>query len=138
MAKMILTASFITLGAVDRRDWVARSELAVDVETKDATVWASGGWKENLTGLKSGNMALMFKNDHAAGALDETMWALFLAGAPVPFELRASNAARSVNNPGYTGNLLITGWTPISGSPGDLNEFTVTYPTTGPVSRLVA
>jgi hypothetical protein len=98
MAKMILTASFITLGAVDRRDWVARSELA----------------------------------------LDETMWALFLAGAPVPFELRASNAARSVNNPGYTGNLLITGWTPISGSPGDLNEFTVTYPTTGPVSRLVA
>jgi hypothetical protein len=135
MAKMILTSTILLLNAVDRSTWVARCELAVEAEAKDVTVFASGGFKENLSGLKSGNLAIMFDNDVATAQLDETMWTLFIASAPVTFEVRAASAVVGVSNPKYTGNIVITGWTPISGSPGDVNQFTVTYPTTGPVAR---
>src|SRR5580693_5904761 len=120
MAKLILTAASLLLNGVD---------LAVEAEVKDVTVFTSGGFKENLSGLKSGNLQIGWKNDLAAGALDELMWALFIASAAVTFEVRAVNSARSTSNPGYTGSVIINEWTPITGSPGDVNEFSVTYPT---------
>lgn len=138
MAKMILTSTFLGLNSVDRSQWVARAELAVEAEAKDVTTFASGGFKENLSGLKSGNLAIMFDNDLAVSLLDETMWALFIAGAPVAFEVRAASAARSTSNPGYTGTVIITAWTPISGAPGDVNQFSVTYPTSAAIVRNTA
>lgn len=138
MAKMILTSLFTSINAVDRSQWVARSELAVQGEAKDITTFASGGFKENLVGLKSGDLALMLDNDMAVASLDETMWALFIASAAVSFEVRATSAARSTSNPGYTGNLVLTNWTPVSGAPGDVNQFSVTYPTTGAIVRNIA
>jgi hypothetical protein len=138
MAKMILVSSVLLLNAVDRSTWVAKVELAVDAEAKDVTVFASGGFKENLSGLKSGNLAVTFDNDVVLAQLDDTMWTLFIASAPVTFEVRAASAARSTSNPGYTGSVIITGWTPITGSPGDVNAFSVTYPTTGAIVRNTA
>jgi hypothetical protein len=137
MAKLILTAAQLLLNTVDRSSWVTNVELAVDAEAKDVTVFTSGGFKENLSGLKSGNLAVTWDNDLAAGSLDELMWALFIASAAVSFEVRAVNTARSTSNPGYTGSVILTGWTPISGAPGDVNGFNITYPTTGAVVRNV-
>jgi len=135
MAKLILTAAFLSLNGVDRSSWVSQVELAVEAEVKDVTVFTSGGFKENLSGLKSGNLQIGFKNDLAAGALDELMWALFIASAAVTFEVRAVNTTRTTSNPGYTGSVIVSSWTPVTGSPGDVNEFSVTYPTTGVVAR---
>lgn len=137
MAKLILTAAQLLLNGVDRSSWTSSVELAVEAEVKDVTVFTSGGFKENLSGLKSGNLQIGWKNDLAAGALDELMWALFIASAAVTFEVRAVNTARSTSNPAYTGSVIVNGWTPITGSPGDVNEFSVTYPTTGIITRAV-
>lgn len=138
MPKLVLVAAFASINAVDRSSWTSNVSLAVEAEAKDVTTFASGGFKENLSGLKSGNIAFGFKNDVAVGQLDDLMWTLFIAGAAVAFEVRASNASRSTSNPGYTGNLIITNWTPISGAPGDVNEQSVTFPTTGVISRATA
>lgn len=138
MAKLILTAAFLSLNGVDRSSWTSNVQLAVEAEAKDVTTFASGGFKENLSGLKSGNIQIGFKNDLAAGQLDELMWALFIASAAVTFEVRALQSARSTSNPGYTGSLIVTGWTPISGAPGDVNEQSVTYPSTGAIVRQTA
>lgn len=135
MAKLILTAAFLSLNTVDRSSWTSNVQLAVDAEAKDVTTFASGGFKENLSGIKSGNLQIGFKNDLAAGALDELMWALFIASAPVAFEARAVNSARSTSNPGYTGFVILTNWTPITGAPGDVNELSVTYPTSAAIAR---
>lgn len=137
MAKLILTASTILINAVDRSSWVTRVELAVQAEAKDVTVFTSGGFKENLSGLKDGTLAVTWDNDLAAGQLDELMWALFIASAATTFEVRAVSSARSTSNPGYTGSIILTGWTPIAGAPGDVNSFNVSYPTSGPIVRNV-
>ena len=133
MAKQVIKAAYLALNGVDRSSWTSKTELTVEYEEKDATVWTSGGAKEVLAGLEGSKLAITFKNDVASGQLDETMWAL--RGTVVPFEVRVNNTAVGTSNPKYTGSVLIGSWTPISGSPGDVNEASVTYTCSGVVTR---
>ncbi|WP_047892151.1 phage tail tube protein [Micromonospora sp. RV43] len=136
MPLMVLKAAYLAINGVDRSGNTSKCEVTAEVEEKDVTTFASQGWKEVLGGLASGGVAVSFKNDVAASALDSAMWALF--GQVVTFEARATNAVVGTSNPKYTGNMLIKSWTPISGSPGDVNEASYTFPSSGPISRATA
>lgn len=133
MAKAVIKAGYLSINAVDRSANTAKSELSIEYEEKDATVFTSNGAKEVLAGLEGSKLAVTFKNDHAASALDESMWAL--RGTVVAFEIRLTNAAVSTSNPKYTGQVLIGGWTPISGAPGDMNEASYTWTCSGVITR---
>lgn len=133
MAKMVLLAEYVSINANDLKTWNAKAELAVEVEEKDVTTYASLGWKEVLGGLKSGNTQLEFKQDFAAAALDAIMWPLL--GTVVPFEFRADQGAVSTSNPKYTGFVLIKEWNPLTGSVGDEATAKVQFPTSGAVTR---
>jgi len=137
MPMMVLTAAYVSItgpGAI--YDHCSKVELSVDVEEKDVTTFASLGWKEVLGGLKSGTLALGLKQDIADDGLDEDFWTIL--GTVVTFEVRLSQAAVGTSNPKYTGSVLIKEWKPLSGSPGDVAEVDVSFPTSGPVTRAVA
>jgi hypothetical protein len=136
VALLVLTTSYLALNSVDRSTWTSKVELAVEVEEKDVTTFASAGWKAVTGGLKSAGLSITFKNDVADDSLDETMWALL--GTTTAFEVRATSAAVGTSNPKYTGSVLINKWVPVSGSPGDVNEASFTYPTSGTVTRGVS
>lgn len=133
MAKMVLVSTYLGLNSVDRSSWCSKVELTAEVDEKDVTTFASAGWKEVLGGLKSGSLAITLKNDLAASQLDETMWALF--GTITAFEVRGTSSAVGTSNPKYTGSVLVKNWTTVSGSPGDVNEASYTFPTSGAVTR---
>lgn len=133
MPKMVLLAAYVNINANDLSDNAAKIELTAEVEEKDVTTFGSLGWKVVLGGLKSGGLALDFKQDFAATKLDSIMWPLF--GTVVPFEVRADQAAVGTSNPKYTGNLLIKEWKPISGQVGDDASVGVSYPTSGAITR---
>lgn len=133
MAKMVLLASFVTIAANDLSAYCSSIECTAEVDEQDVTTFGSGGWKEVLGGLKSGGLKLKFKQDFAASALDSIMWPLL--GTVVAFEVRASNGARSTSNPGYTGNLLVKKWAPITGDVGSAAEVDVDYPSSGAIAR---
>jgi hypothetical protein len=133
MAKMALLASYVAINGVDLSDHTSKIELTTEVEEKDVTTFASLGWKEVLGGLKSGSLALTFKQDVAASSLDSQIWALF--GTVTTFEVRLTNAVVGTSNPKYTGSALVRQWTPISGSVGDVAEASVTWPSSGVVTR---
>jgi hypothetical protein len=133
VAKQVLKMAYVAINGVDRSSWTSKTELTVEYEEKDFTVWTSGGAKEVQGGLEGGKLALTFKNDIAAGQLDETMWAM--RNTVVPFEVRVNNTAVSTSNPKYTGSVFIGSWTPISGSPGDANEASFTYTCSGLTTR---
>ncbi len=135
MPLMVLTTSVLTINAQSLASWCSKMEVSAEVEEKDVTVFTSLGWKEVLGGLKSGSVALTVKNDLAASQLDSIMWPLF--GTVVPWTAKATSAAVGTSNPLYSGSLLVKSWTPISGSPGDVNEASHTYPTSGAISRAV-
>lgn len=136
MPKMALISSFVSINGVDLSSYCNKIELTVEVEEKDVTTFASLGWKEVIGGLKSGSLALGFKQDIAVSGLDQQLWALF--GSVTAFEVRLSNAAVGTSNPKYTGSVLVRQWSPVNGSVGDVAEVSVTFPTSGVVTRATA
>lgn len=133
MPFMVLKAAYLELNSVNRSQWTSKAELTAEVEEKDVTTFTANGWKAVLGGIASGQLAVTFKNDLAAGSLDELMWELF--SQVTTFGVRASNASVGTSNPQYGGSLLVKNWTPISGAPGDVNEASYTWPTSGAVAR---
>lgn len=133
MAKQVLLQSYVALNSTDLSTYTSKIELTVEADEKDTTTFGSGGWHENLGGIKSATLALTFKQDVAAAAIDSIMWPLF--STQVTFETRLNNSAVSTSNPKYTGTVLIKQWNPISGSVGDVAEVSVSYPTSGAVTR---
>ena len=136
MPKMVLLAEYLSLNGVDLSEYTRKGELAVEVEEKDITNYASAGWKELLGGLKSGELGIEFLQDVAATKIDSIMWPLL--GTVVAFEVRLSNAVVGTSNPKYTGSVLIKEWKPIEGSVGDEASVSVSYPTSGAVLRATA
>ncbi len=136
MPKMVLLAEYVSLNANDLSAYANKCEITVEVDEKDVTTYGSAGWKEVLGGLKSGTVAIEFKQDFAATKLDSIMWPLL--GTVVPFEVRADQATVGTSNPKYTGNLLVKAWNPITGSVGDDATVSVSYSTSGAVTRATA
>ncbi|MGW0914652.1 hypothetical protein ACWD1Z_23285 [Streptomyces sp. NPDC002784] len=133
MPKMVLLAEYLSINGTVLNTYTKKAEVAVEVEDKDVTNYASLGWKEVIGGLKSGELGVEFLQDFAAAQLDSIMWPLL--GTVVAFEVRADQAAVSASNPKYTGNILIKGWSPITGSVGDEATVSQTFPTSGAVTR---
>jgi len=135
MAKMVLLAEFVSIGGNDLSSYTRKAEVSVEVEDKEVTTYASLGWKEVLGGLKSGELGLEFLQDVAATKIDSIMWPLL--GTVVPFEVRLDSSVASASNPKYTGSVLINGWNPVEGSVGDEASVSVSFPTSGVVTRAV-
>jgi hypothetical protein len=129
----VLLQSFVSIGGTDLSSYCSKIELQTETEEKDVTTFGSAGWHENLGGIKSGSLALTFKQDVAASAIDSILWPLL--GTVAVFEVRLNNAVVGTSNPKYTGSVLIRQHNPISGSVGDVAEMSVTYPTTGAITR---
>ncbi|MET9876575.1 phage tail tube protein [Actinacidiphila glaucinigra] len=136
MPKMVLTSEYLSIGGTDLSNFTSKAEVAVEVEEKDVTTYGSAGWKEVIGGLKSGTIAIEFKQDFAASQLDSIMWPLF--GTVVAFEVRPTSAVVGTSNPKWTGSLLVKAWNPITGSVGDEASVSVSYPTSGAVTRATA
>lgn len=136
MPKMVLTSEYLSINGTDLSAYTRKAEVAVEVDEKDVTTYASAGWKEVLGGIKSGTIAIEWITDFAAAALDSILWPLF--GTVVPFEVRPTSAVVGASNPKWTGNVLAKELKPISGGVGDEATQAVTWPTSGPVLRAVA
>ena len=136
MPKKVLLDAQLAINASDVTQWTAKIELNDEFEDKETTTFASGKAKEYLGGLESGEVGITFKNDFAAAALDSIMWAL--RRSVVTFACRADAGAVTTSNPQYGGSILINKWTPMSGSVGDVAEVDVTFPLSGPMTRVTS
>lgn len=136
MPKMVLLAEYLSINANVLNAYTRKAELTVEVEEKDITNYASLGWKEVLGGIKSAELSVEFLQSFTAAELDAIMWPLL--GTVVPFEVRADQAAVGTSNPKYTGNILINGWSPLTGSVGDEASVSQGFPTSGAVTRATA
>lgn len=138
MAKMVLTSEYLSIATNDLSAYIKKAELVCEVEEKDVTTMSSLGWKTYIGGLLSGSISVEFAQDYAAAAIDSIMWPLFIAKAPVAFEVRPTSAVVGASNPKWTGNLIVKSWQAVGGGVGDDASVSATYPTSGAVTRAVA
>lgn len=125
----------LEINSVVASTWAKKATFEADVQDLDSTTFGGGGWKTLLGGLKSGTLALDLNQDFAAAQVDATLWPLFIAAVPFIVKIRPTSAAISATNPEYSGAVLLTKYSPLDGSVGDLAGTSISIPTSGVWAR---
>lgn len=133
MAKLVITAAFLTLATVDYTDEISECTLDLEVDQQDVTNMDSAGWTELIGGIKSGTLNINFKKDADLSGLDSAIFAAL--GTVIAFAIRQADTAIATTNPEYQGSVLISQWQPVAGAVGQVFEGSVGWPTSGAVVR---
>lgn len=135
MAVFVATDYKITLNGTNLSTSLVQAELALESDEVETTTFGST-WRTKVGGLRTGSVTLQFNQDFAAGAVDATIFPLLNTIGTVV--IVPTSSAVSATNPSYTANVLINSYTPFSSSVGDLATLSVTWPTSGTVTRATA
>ena len=134
MARIVLTDVGVVLGGVDLSDHIASVEISQNFDEVETTAFGDGG-RTRVAGLEDSTLSLSFHQDFDAGEVDATIAPL--VGGTASFELSpfGTAVAASGTAPRYSGIVLITEWTALNGTVGELSTADVTWPVVGQVAR---
>jgi hypothetical protein len=138
LAKFLATQFQVSLNGTDLTSSLHAVTLDVSANEVDTTTFGTSStvYKTVVGGILSGSAKLDFYQDYAAGSVDATIWPLVnTVGTLV---IKPAGTTVSATNPSYTATVLINAYSPIAGSIGDLSSFSVTWPTSGSVTRATA
>ncbi len=132
MAKFVTTDYKVTLNGTDFSTSLDSVELAIESDDVETTAFGST-FRTRVGGLKAASLTLEFHQDFGASSVDATLFPLLNTIATVV--MLPTSAAASATNPSYTATCLVNQYSPIASSVGDLATFSVTWPTSGTVTR---
>jgi len=138
LAKYVVTGNNVSINGTDVSASVARAELVITSAEVDVTDFASGGWTEVVGGLKSGSVSLDFHSDFGAGGLSTVVTEDLVGTIGTVVIIAGNGTAASATTPEYTAEVLISSVTPVSGAVGDLSTYSVTWATSGEVTKATA
>ena len=135
MAKFAATDYKVTINGTNFSTNLNSVELALESDSVETTAFGTTV-RESIGGLKSGSLTLQFMQDFAVGTVDSVLFPLFNTLATVVI-VPTSGTVNS-SNPSYTAVCLANSYTPHASSVGDIATFSVTWPTSGTVTRATA
>lgn len=135
MAKFAATDYVIRINGTDFSQSMNQAELTIEAEDLETTAFGQG-FRTRIGGLKQASVTLQFMQDFAAGSIDATLNPL--VGTIATVVLIPAGTAVSATNPSYTANCLVTQYSPMASSVGDLATFSITWPVSGTVTRATA
>jgi hypothetical protein len=135
MAKFAATDYKVTINGTNFSTNLNQVELALESDDLETTAFG-GTFRERIGGLKTGSLTLQFMQDFAASSVDATLFPLFNTLATVV--ITPTSSAVSTANPSYTAVCLVNSYSPHASSVGDLATFSITWPTSGTVTRATA
>lgn len=117
MATLIFNDASVVINAVDLSNDVKSVTLNYEAESQDDTAMGDST-RSGKGGLFNWSISVEFHQDFAASQVDATLWGI--VGTSVAVVLKPTSAAVGPTNPTYTGNGMLTSYTPLSGSVGDI------------------
>ena len=135
MAKFVATDHKITINGTNFSDSLQSVDLTSQADEVDTTTFG-GAWKTVTGGLRSGSLTLNFYQDFAGASVDATLWPLLNTAATVVITPTSSTV--SATNPSYSAVCLVSQYQPFQSTVGDLATLSVTWPTSGTVTRATA
>ncbi len=135
MAKFVATDYKVTINGQNLSTSLASVELPIEIDEQETTSFGSE-WRTRIAGLKSGSITLEFHQDFASGALDSILWPLLGTNATVVVSPTSGTVTSS--NPSYSGQFLVTQYTPYASTVGDLATVSVSWSLTGALTRATA
>jgi hypothetical protein len=136
MPRLVLTNAYISVGGVDLSDLVASVTLNETFDVIETTAFSSTAAKTRVAGLEDNSITLEFHQDYATGEVEQTIYPLLGTSAAVI--VKPNGSTTGAFNPSYTCNAIISEWTPLNGTVGELATASVTWPVTGAITKAVA
>jgi hypothetical protein len=120
--------------------FVKSGNPAIKAAMQDGSTFGTGGYVVQYPGLKSGDdISFEIVSDYAASQIDAIVrTTLGGLGALVYLDLLPTSASRTATNPSFVAAAYISGYTPVSGSVGDLAAGTLTLTITGAFAYLTS
>ena len=132
MAKFVLTDASVVLNSVDLSDHV--SSVTLEITSDEIVTTAMGDTFQSRTGgLKDGTLSIEFQQDFASSEVDATLFPLL--GSTTAFVVKPTSGSVSSTNPSYAGNVLVNSHSPVANGVGELATMSVSFPTSGTITR---
>jgi len=132
MAKFVAIDYKVTVNGTDFSSSLTSVDLSIESAEVMTTAFGST-WTTRIGGLKSGSIKLDFIQDFGAASIDATLYPLMNTLATVV--LTPTSGTVSATNPSYTALALVNSYQPFASAVGDLATLSVTWPTSGTVTR---
>lgn len=134
MAKFVALDYKTTINGTDFSASIAQVNLELSSDEVETTAFGST-FRTRVGGLKTGTLQLDFHQDFAAGAgaVDSVLFPLLNTIATVV--MVPTSGTVSASNPSYTALCLVNSYSPFASSVGDLATISVSWPTSGTVTR---
>lgn len=125
MAKFVALDYDIKINSVDFSTSIAA--VTFDITTAEQEVTAFGDtFVQRIAGLKDASISLDFHQDFGSSSVDATLYPLLGSNATVT--VIPNGTVVSATNPSYTGVFLVTQYSPMTSSVGDLATLSVSWP----------
>ena len=132
MAKFAATDYKITVAGTDFSTNLNSVELALEADDVETTAFGQS-FRTRIGGLKSGTVTLNFMQDFGSGSVDAVLNPLL--GSIATVIIQSASGTVTSTQPKYTAECLVTQYSPFASSVGDIATLSVTWPTTGTVTR---
>lgn len=135
MASITMKDAHFTVNSVDLSAHVNSITLNLSKDTPEDTAMGDDARSYLADGLNTATIDVTFNADYAASQVDATNWTIFDGSSAVAFIVKPNGGTTGTSNPKYTGNCILTSFTPVEGSVGSTATATVSYQVTGDVAR---
>jgi len=132
MARIVLTNASVVFGTTDLSDHIASITLNSTYDIVETTAFGNTA-KTRVAGLADNSVTFEFHQDYATSSVEQTIYPLL--GTAVSVVAKPVAGTTTTVNPQYTFSTLVSEWTPLNGSVGELATASVTWPISGAITK---
>jgi hypothetical protein len=140
MSALVLTNAYVSIGGVDISEFVTSVGLSTSYDIFETTQMNDYS-KKYVPGLAENKINLEFIQDfNPVDGLEKIInsHVTSLLGTIQSMEIRPVNAGVSSSNPKYTFQVVVSNWTSINASVGELATVSIAWPISGDITKSIA
>ncbi len=126
MAVIVYTDASVSIEGTNISNRVASVALTYEAEPLDATAMGDQT-RGSVLGLLNWSIEMEVFQDHSSGGLDSLFWSWVTDRVQLTIVIKPTSAAVGTSNPSFTGEAYLTGYSPITGSVGELGRQTINF-----------
>ena len=132
MPRLVLTNASVVFGSTDLSSYISSITLNSTFDIVETTAFGNTA-KTRVAGLADNSVTFEFHQDYATSAVEQTIYPLL--GTAVSVVAKPVAGTTTAINPQYQFSTLVSEWTPLNGSVGELATASVTWPISGAITK---
>jgi len=136
MARIVLNNASVVFGTSnDLSDHISSVTINTSYDIVETTSFGSTA-KTRIAGLADNSVSIEFHQDFASGSIESIIYPLL--GTAITIKVKPVAGSTTATNPQYSFSALVSEWSPLSGSVGELSTASVTWPISGAITKTTA